>query len=631
MDFFTHQDSAKKNTTFLVVLYGVALLLLVCLANLIISAVLWVSSANSLNDLSTFFSWRTFGIVCLAVNAVVALAIIYKWLEISEGGKKVAETLGGKRIPPSTDKLKERQVLNVVEEMALASGMPVPPVYLLDHEQGINAFAAGNNPADAVIGVTQGSLESFNREQLQGVIAHEFSHILNGDMRLNLRLIALLNGILFLGNCGQFFLRGSSYSSSAIRRSGSSRLLLLGFALASIGWIGTFFGGLIKAAINRQREFLADASAVQFTRNPNGIASALKVIGGFKYGSRVATGGADEASHLFICNALSGFAFFKTHPPLADRIRRIEPGWDGKMIKPRPIPAGEGNSTESLTERKRQRIAGAVVLGSILANTGADGKTIKVQEEVSPQEFLESLNDPFTASSLLYALLLADEDKVRAKQLGIIKENGAPGSADMSLKIYREINRIEPAYRVVFIEKAMPALKCMSHQQYLALRNCIKLLIKADRVVELFEWCLFQLVRHYLGAEFGDKRQNTPRYTNVNDVEDQYALVASTLIHHCHLQSETRERAFVRGTNTVGLYNTTLLPQGDCTMEGFIRAVNMLADCHPLLKARILKGLVNVIDFDGIITPMEKELITCIAAIMDCPIPRLKWSLDRIN
>lgn len=616
MDFFSHQDRARRKTKYLVLLFLTAVALLVLLANVIIAFVLWMSSSGSDPDFFSFFSWDVFILVCLVVNFMVGMAILYKWIRISGGGKNVAESMDGIRILPNSEKLEERRLLNVVEEMAIAAGMPVPPVYLLANEKGINAFAAGNTPADAVIGVTRGCLERLKREQLQGVVAHEFSHILNGDMRLNMRLIAILNGILFLGACGRFFMRIGRFSSSSSRRSGGGQLMLFGLAMALIGWIGTFFGGLIKAAINRQREFLADASAVQFTRNPDGIAGALKVIGGLKLGSKVAHLSADEISHMFISNALSHFSMFRTHPPLEDRIRRIDPGWDGKMIVAEVGHVDTNDRQEKQAPRMgtAASVASAAVIGSILGRAA----------NAIPESLEKKVDGPFSASALLYALLLDEEEEVRQEQLKIVGMNAAKGSDEMSRSLYKEIKNVDPTFRITLVEKAMPALKWMSEDQYRTLRKCMKKLIHADRKIELFEWCLFQLVRHYLGAEFGDQRPSKPQYKTIDDIGEHFTVVTSTLIHHCHQHPETAEKAFVRGANTAGLCHAALLPLQDCTMDRFIRGVAALADSYPLLKARVLRGLVNVVEFDRVVTPMEKELITSIAAVMDSPIPRLQ-------
>ena len=341
MDFFRSQDIARRNTVKLVVLFALALLSLIAITNLLVMVMLgMVAESLPANvPLLQRIDWHLFLWVSLAIVGVVGFGSLYKIASLSGGGARVAELLQGKLLIPGGSNLSEQKILNVVEEMAIASGTPVPPVYVLE-EQGINAFAAGYTPADAVIGITRGAIETLSRDELQGVIAHEFSHILHGDMRLNIRLIGILHGIMVLGIMGYYLLR----STGRTRRSkkGGGEIAVVALGLMVIGYAGTFFGNLIKAAVSRQREFLADASAVQYTRNPDGIADALKRIGGAPQGSVLENPGASEISHALFSNGLrmSFSSLFATHPPLEQRIRRIQPQWDGSFeVTPKPAHA----------------------------------------------------------------------------------------------------------------------------------------------------------------------------------------------------------------------------------------------------------------------------------------------------
>ena len=357
-DFFTRQDAARRKTTRLVVLFVLAVLAIMVSIDLLLAATIGYASGGSEGGRRDYWAIATdpwlVGLAVIGTLVVVGGGSLFKVAQLRGGGKVVAEELGGRLLHPDTSDPTEQQLQNVVQEMAIASGTPTPPVYLLDHEQGINAFAAGFTPSDAVIGITRGTAERLTRDELQGVVAHEFSHILNGDMRLNIRLIGILHGILIIGLLGYFVLRASMFSgyrrrSSRDQGGGAMVLLALGAGLAAVGFFGTFFGNLIKAAVSRQREFLADASAVQFTRHPDGIAGALKKIAGFSAGSRVQSPNAPAASHMFFGRATGGFSgMFSTHPPLEERIRRIDPSWDGTVPEeveraaPRPAPAREG-------------------------------------------------------------------------------------------------------------------------------------------------------------------------------------------------------------------------------------------------------------------------------------------------
>ncbi|MEH6584231.1 MAG: M48 family metallopeptidase, partial [Halioglobus sp.] len=360
MNFFEQQDVARRNTRALVLLFMVAVFGLIVLTNVLVAGFLWFGedynlysgSRAGLPGFLSFFSWQRFGTIGMGVTATVALVVMVKWIQLSTGGKAVAESMGGTRILPQTRDAGERRCLNVVEEIALAANMPVPPVYVMNGERGINAFAAGVTPADAVVAVTRGTIAQLKRHELQGVIAHEFSHILNGDMRLNIRLAAMLKGITFIGDVGHILLRSSSRARTGARggKEGAAALPLLGLALWVLGWLGGVAAGFIKAAISRQKEFLADASAVQYTRNPEGIGDALRVIGGYLPGTLVHAARAAEMSHIFFGQIEhSLWQLFATHPPLDERIRRIDPRWDGSYLTrevehfhEKPIPADVG-------------------------------------------------------------------------------------------------------------------------------------------------------------------------------------------------------------------------------------------------------------------------------------------------
>ncbi|HTL28953.1 MAG TPA: M48 family metallopeptidase, partial [Tepidisphaeraceae bacterium] len=396
MNFFEHQDRARRSTTRLVFLFIFAVLAIITALNLAAYAIArGVGVHEGVRHLSSptyervqplwsnagMYQWVTVGTLVTILSGT-----LYKTVQLRKGGAAVAQMLGGTPLIPNSGTPADRQLQNIVEEMSIASGVPVPQVYVMRNEPGINAFAAGFGPQDAVISVTQGCIDQLNRDELQGVIAHEFSHILNGDMRLNLRLIGILHGILLIALIGYFVLRSmfSSSSSSSSRRSSSKDgdggpwiALIIGLALVAIGYIGVFFGRLIQAAVSRQREFLADASAVQFTRNPSGIANALKKIAAASAGSQVDNAQALGTAHLFFASAFRvGFVnLLATHPPLVDRIKAIDPTFDGKL------PLG-GAATEVLDE------SSVASRGAVLAGMLADS-TIRPRIRTSSREVVE--------------------------------------------------------------------------------------------------------------------------------------------------------------------------------------------------------------------------------------------------
>ncbi len=382
MDFFARQDQARKKTKLLIFYFTVAVgLIILMVYGIGLAAFAGVQARQHNSNRYNYeqppplvlWNPQIFLGASLLTLAVVAIGTAYKTSQLSGGGGNVAESLGGRLVGSNTTDLNERKLLNVVEEMAIASGVPMPQVYVLNNEEGINAFAAGHTPGDAAIGVTRNCITKLSRDELQGVFGHEFSHILNGDMRLNIRLIGILFGILCLATIGRILLNA---------RSGSNRnnaLPLAGLGLIIIGAIGVFFGRLIQAAVSRQREFLADASSVQFTRNPAGLSGALQKVGG--YGSRMWSPNAPDAGHLFFGNALSDafLGALATHPPLEERIRAIDQTWDGKfkrLTDDRPEKL-----FERVSDAPRSPMPGAFgkVLGGVIVASGNDKPSRVIQ------------------------------------------------------------------------------------------------------------------------------------------------------------------------------------------------------------------------------------------------------------
>jgi len=325
MDFFKEQDKSRTKTTQLIGLFILAVVAVVLAVYVIAVMVMFFYGARQPGFNPNNFHWiqPRLGFWVVSVTLlIIFIASAAKIIALAKGGSAVAENLGGRLINASATDRDERRLINVVEEMSLAAGVPVPQVYILDREKGINAFAAGYSPNDAAVAVTRGCLTQLRRNELQGVIAHEFSHILNGDMRLNIRLIGFLSGIMVLAQIGYLILR----SRSSSRKSGA-QIVVVGLGLLIIGFVGQLFGRMIQAAVSRQREFFADASSVQFTRNPRGIAEALKKIGGFMTGSRIESPNAGEICHMFFGKAIR--TLFATHPPLTDRIYRLQPDFNG--------------------------------------------------------------------------------------------------------------------------------------------------------------------------------------------------------------------------------------------------------------------------------------------------------------
>mgnify|MGYP001291549230 CR=1 FL=1 len=669
MDFFSHQDAARKQTGRLVILFGLSLIGIIAAVYLVALVFVGVSDTTraSVDNIDALYSapedirahgapgavsspiqmpgWvrlDVLGLATIGVLGVVGIASLGKMAQLRGGGEVVAANLGGTRITHDTTDPLEKRVLNVVEEMAIASGIPAPPVYVLRQEPGINAFAAGWGPDDAAIGVTRGCLETLNRDELQGVMAHEFSHILNGDMRLNIRLMGLVFGILAIHVIGRTLLRFGMYSGMRVRssREGNSgtALVFAGIALAAIGGIGAFFGSLIRASISRQREFLADASAVQFTRNPDGIAGALKKIGGLSEGSRVRSPVAEEASHMFFGSAMLGglAGLFATHPPLPDRIRRIDPSWDGKLPRieaPASAagPAGHdhraaafapGASGAPPTSRPTARATnvGAVEWIGRLGPAHVDRARQIIG--AAPPALMEAARHAYSARAVVFALLLDRDPGVRARQMARIAEAGDKGMVSETARLEPLAKATPAEARAPIAEVAVGALTEMTRTQYETFRGVLRGLVEADARRNVFEWMLEHIVDAALTTRFDGAPRRMPEYFGLQRLGAECSMVLSMLAHGGGHNADEARRAFSAGVSALGSdVAVAFVPAESCTLSALSRALDTLATITPALKRAIVIACARVVAADGRADITEVELLRGVCASLGAPMP----------
>ncbi|HSH12818.1 MAG TPA: M48 family metallopeptidase [Desulfurivibrionaceae bacterium] len=620
MDFFAAQDQARRNTGRLVLFFALAVVSLVVMTNLLVMVLFGYFRPGALP-----FDWQLFFSIGAVVVLLVTAGSLYKIAALSGGGDAVAAMLGGEPIFGDEGDLDRRKVINVVEEMAIASGTPVPQVYLLK-EEGINAFAAGFSTSDAVIGVTSGAIRQLNREQLQGVIAHEFSHILNGDMRLNIRLIGILHGILLLGLLGYRILRGISNTHNS--RKGGGPLIFLGLGLVAIGYAGTFFGKLIKAAVSRQREFLADAAAVQFTRNPQGIGGALLRIGASPTGSLLKNPKSAEISHFFFSQGVTVYfaALFATHPPLAERIRRIMPGWEGQfpaVTGSETVAVGSGAAAKGVeAEGMISGLVGAAVVASVGQPTEAHlGYARQLLREI-PEVLHKAARDPFSARALICYLVLDGDQAIRTGQLLHLKNSADRGVYVETLKLLREGGRLLPEHRLPLVDLTLPTLRRLSEPQYRRFLDNLKTLMAADGKISLFEWCLRKIVMQHLAAAFGKPAGRGSLSGGLDQVAGSCVVLLSVLVHAVEHQGLMPAEVFAAARSELGLA-IELAPRERLGLGELDRALRELQRLQPLLKAKLLKACAACVTADGRIAPVEAELLRAVAATLDCPMPPL--------
>ena len=635
--FFEHQDQARRSTTRLVVLFGLAVLAII----VSIEVLLAVTMGYLGRDPDTgAVDWMAATDPQLIVVSVIGTLIIvgggslFKMAQLRGGGQVVAEQLGGRRLTPGSNDPVEQRLLNVVEEMAIASGTPTPPVYLLDHEDGINAFAAGFSPNDAVIGVTRGTATRLTRDELQGVIAHEFSHILNGDMRLNLRLMGLLHGILIIGMLGYFVLRISFYSGGGRRsKDGNSGvpIMAIGAGLAVIGFAGTFFGNLIKAAVSRQREYLADASAVQFTRQPDGIAGALKKIGGFGKGSSIQHPNAPEASHMFFGRATSGFsAMFATHPSLDDRIRRIDPSWNGEFpenVAPTDATrdAVAASGAAGFAGQPATTSAATPAVSAAVASIGQPGPDHLAYAAAilrdMPDVLLSSAREPYGARAVIYALLLDSRPAMRERQTALLASSADPEVFLETKRVRPLVEALDARARLPLLEIALPALRGLTATQRERFEGNVTVLMETDDEIDLFEWSVRMILRRDLDALATHDAGSRVKYHTVAEVRAESTLLLSALAQIGHDDVVSATQAYAQAKGRLGLGEP--MPASALTLEALDRSLAKLDLAAPDVKRQVLEAAVACITADRHVTATEAEVLRAVSAAMSCPMPPL--------
>lgn len=644
MDFFARQDQARRNTSMLVVYFVTAVVLIVLALNLV--GIIAVNAYRMYQpqrphgydevqvERPVEFSWWDGGVfLCVTAGALLVIGggSLFKIGELAGGGKAVAEMMGAVPVPPNTTDPQQRVLRNVVEEMSIASGVPTPAVYLMRNEDGINAFAAGFSTRDAVVCVTQGCLTRLTRDELQGVVAHEFSHILNGDMTLNLRLIGALFGILLIGLIGYGMIRAAATgSSSNDNDNGGAQLALIaiGAVVAAIGFIGLFFGRLIQASVCRQREFLADAAAVQFTRNPEGLAGALKKLGAMSSGSRLRNHDAEQMAHMFFGSS-SGIEFsgMATHPPLAQRIRAIDPQWDGRF----PAPAGP-TTLERFSEPQvdRPALAGGIPIPIAAAGiVAAVGRPLP-RHIAWASDFLTSIppdinaaaREPFSARALVFVLLLSADEQERAKQLELLRPLVDEGTLALTTKLTSPVDQLGARARRVLLDLALPALRQLSGPQCTQFHKAVDALIEADGSVSLFEYMIRRILNKYLPPPGTPRAAAPATYYALKPLAEDIEVVLSALAEADDKDAAAVMSSFNTGAARLG-GDVALNLRRPVSLKAIDAAIDRIAQASPGVKRRVIDACAYCVAADGMVQTQEGELLRAITTAWDCPLPPL--------
>lgn len=665
MNFFEHQEQARKHTGRLVLIFiaGVAALIG---STYFVGVLIAMFSGGAKLSGDPLVHVGLFAASALVSLLIVGIGWLVKRAQLAAGGRAVAESLGGRIIEPSTRDPGERRVINIVEEMAIASGVPVPPVYLIP-DRSINAFAAGYRPEQAVIGVTRGAVDAFTRDEMQGVIAHEYSHILNGDMRLNIRLVAAIFGLAALSIVGGTLMRvmmhstrGARVASSRNSKGGGGAILLAllvaGAGLMIIGWIGQLFGRLMQAAVSRQREFLADASAVQFTRNPAGIADALR---------RIATAGPNgmdhngvsEVSHMFFTSALE--AAFATHPPLAERIARIERRpvdeiaselQSGRFVAARPVGAAARDGTSGLAGEgaseapSAAQLAGSAqaaaasaasrLVGELAGSTRSREVVARATESIGhidpesidfarairarlPAGILAAAHEPFDARAVVAALLLSRDPSLRARQIEALRRPGCEGVPELTMRFAEAVDHIPRDLRLPLVDLCVPSIRQLSPAQARAMLEAVRDLIAVDQQLDLFEWA----VRAVLRRAFDPQGRPDGGELRLALALPAFAQLLATLAWSGARGPDHANAAFMAGFIAAGVPAPPLPPRTACTLDALDVAVKQLARLRAIDRDRVASAAADCVASDATVTVSEAEILRAVIAMLGAPMP----------
>jgi Zn-dependent protease with chaperone function len=622
MDFFARQDQARRHTGLLIFYFLLAVLLIVLAVNGVVYFFIAYFADAQISSMprETGLDDSIWLYISLFTLAVIASGSLFRFLALARGGVAVASMAGARPVSLDSKEAHERRYINVVEEMSIASGVPMPRLYVMEEETGINAFVAGYRPTEAVMVVTRGALDEFSRDELQGVVGHEFSHILNGDMRINIRLLAILAGILLIGKVGEIFMRGSGRNSR-----GKNQGMILGLALFAVGYIGLFFGRLIKAAISRQREFLADASAVQFTRNPSGIAGALYKIKQSVNGTLLNNSHAEDMSHMCFGETMR-FSFKRllaTHPPLDERIKAVDPNFLrlrqqqtlGDEARATAVPgAAMGFAGDSGIQASAEGLAESV--GNPSAEHLAYGRQVHDRFDTA---MLDLLHTPMGAEALIYALLLNRMDRSQ----GMAFLQNEIDAALLSLVVGQQsvIEQLDKRLRLPMIDIAIASLKQLDDDSRGQFLQRLERLIKLDRKYSLLEFVVLTILQQRLAADAS--RVNRVSYYSFKAVHEDIRLLLSMLAQ-CSGQGANRvTAAYQRNMKTFFSEPPPLLPVNDINISMITRSLQRIDQMPALMKKTLLTSCADLVMEDGLIMPAEAELLRAVAESIDCPMPPL--------
>jgi Zn-dependent protease with chaperone function len=622
MNFFEQQAAARRTSSRLVILFALAVVAIV----LAVDGVVWIGTQSP----------RILLFATIASVATIAIGSLYRIASLGGGGEAVAQQMGGTPVPENTTEPGLRRLRNVVEEIAIASGVPVPKVYVLEHEAGINAFAAGYSTSDAVVAVTRGALDRLNRDELQGVIAHEFSHILNGDMRLNIRLVGVLFGILMIGLIGRKILEHGRFGG---RSRNVGAILVAALVAMVIGYIGLFFGRMIKAGVSRSREKLADASAVQFTRQTQGLSGALKKIGGLQDGSRLnERSDAEEVSHMLFGDGVGFSGLFATHPPLLERIRALEPNFGGEELArlqaqwiATPPDGMQEDVALGLAGGSGSRLPGAnqelsmtppMVAAQVAIPAADDYKRADTIVTAIPEALRDLAADRDAVMPLLLGLLLdGDEALAERQQLEIAARLGGD-IAGQAVRIHQQLTaELHPMLRLPLAALAFPVLRLRPRPQLDAFMDTVHALVHADGQVSLFEYCLGRLLTVQVRESLDPSRYARFGRRKPGSVRNEFATLLAVVAQAGHDDRISAQHAYLAGLQRVLPRDHLPYAPPAAGVVALDAVWEPLDALDPLAKQAMVEAVTAAVSHDGRVSVAEAELLRTICGALHCPLP----------
>jgi len=655
MNFFEHQEKARKQSRWIIFAFiGVALLivlavdfvvlLMLSLQQPISGGVSHISQGGlgaMMNPDLWAANYKMLAGSSVATSGVIGLASLGKIASLRSGGGKVARDMGATIVTPDTRDPLRRRLYNVVEEIALASGAPVPEVYVMENEPGINAFAAGYTPADAAVAVTQGTLERLDRSELQGVIAHEFSHIFNGDMRINIRMMGVIFGIMVIAILGRKFLHSSRYRVSSSRDNSGTAVVAIGAALMLVGYVGLFFARWMKSALSRQREYLADASAVQFTRDPNGISGALKKIAAYNHSSYLKSD-SEEVSHMLFGSGYRSL-MFATHPPLEKRIERIDRNFDSKEIenlakklqaqeKREHVQAEIAQQEQEKKLKEKSKKGGIFDINNMIDNIGnPDFERIAAAALMAaslPSGLSASAHSLEWAPEVLFYCLLDEDNELRENQLlAVVQEMGDISERKLQ-HLVQSHGLVHADQRLPLLEICFPTLKRRPVSEIEKILKTIDKLAAADNKIDSFEYLLSRLIKKYLHEAHMPNRTRLHGKLKLSSCVDELTQVVSVIASHGQNSDsstglQAAQKAFRAGMAAADI-NHKNLSFSDNWQEELDKAIEKLDQLRAKDKSVVVAALARTVLDDKQVVTAEHEMLRVICALIHVPLPILQ-------